>query len=88
MSASFQQILTVRPGGVLEVRSAELHEGDQAQVTVVVLPSPDAERSAVGAGGWRRFAGAVNSKDPRAGDNQRIDADLAAEFGGSSNPES
>ena len=77
-SASFQQIVTVQPGGVVEVCSPELHEGDQAQVTVVVLPPAGGER-ATGAGRWRRFAGAVNCEDARAGDNQRIDADLAVE---------
>ncbi|MDB5299438.1 MAG: hypothetical protein JWO87_1101 [Phycisphaerales bacterium] len=88
MSAAIKQIVTVRPGGVVEVRSPDLHEGDQAEVTVVVTQPAGGERDAAGSGGWRRYAGAVNSKDARAGDNQRIDADLAAEYGGRSKPES
>jgi len=87
MSATFQQTVTVRPGGVVEIRSPELHEGEQAQVTVVVLP-PLADGRANAQGGWQRFAGAVTGKDIQAGNNERIDADLAEEFGGRANAES
>lgn len=87
MSATFQQIVTVRPGGVVEIRSPELHEGEQAQVTVVVLP-PVVDGRANARGGWQRFAGAVTGKDIQAGNNECIDADLAEEFGGRANAES
>jgi hypothetical protein len=72
---------------VVEVRSPELHAGDQAEVTVVVT-QPTAKRSggdsavASAGGEWRRYAGAIDRSDARAGDNERIDADLADEFGG------
>jgi hypothetical protein len=79
MSAAIKQIVTVRAGGVVEVRSPELREGDQAQVTVVVVEPADTHGVAAGAGGWRRYAGAINSTDATAGDNQRIDTDLALE---------
>jgi hypothetical protein len=82
MPTTVKQITIVRPGGVVEVRSPELHEGEQAEVTVVVNgPAQVATQSS--AGGWRRFAGAFKSNDSRGGDNQRIDAELADEFGGS-----
>lgn len=80
MPAAIKQIVTVRPGGVVEVRSPDLHAGDQAEVTVVVVQPGSAEGDAA-VGGWRRYAGAVNSGDPRAGENQNIDSDLAAEYG-------
>ena len=77
MPLAIRQVVTVGSGGVVEVRSSELHEGDQAEVTVVVkLPAGSASP-----GGWRRYAGAVNSKDLASADNPRIDADLAAEYG-------
>jgi hypothetical protein len=88
MSAAIKQIVTVRPGGLVEVRSPELREGDRAEVTVVVMQPAGGEPVAAGPGGWRRYAGAANSKDARAGDNQRIDADLATEYGGRSKAES
>jgi hypothetical protein len=80
MLAAIKQIVTVRSGGVIEVHSPELHEGDRAEVTVVVL-TVEGERRPPGIDGWRRYAGAANSGDRRAGDNQRIDSDLAAEYG-------
>jgi hypothetical protein len=88
MSAAIKQIVIVRPGGVVEVRSPELHEGDQAEVTVIVTQPANHARANGGAGAWRRHAGTFNSKDKRAGDNQRIDADLAAEYGSRSKTES
>ena len=80
MSPAIKQIVTVRSGGVIEVHSPELHEGDLAEVTVIVVPAEGEDRPH-GTGGWRRYAGAANSGDRRAGDNERIDADLAAEYG-------
>jgi hypothetical protein len=87
MSSTIRQIVTVQPGGVVEIRSAELHEGDQAEVTVVVKGPSNGKTQDARIGGWRRYAGAVNRKDAQAGDNQRVDADLADEYGGESNAE-
>ena len=36
----------------------------------------------------RRHAGAVNSSDPNSSDNERIDADLAREYGNNYKDES
>jgi hypothetical protein len=80
MSAAIKQIVTVRSGGVVEVRSPELREGDQVEVTVVVMRAPDGAGDAASAGGWRRYAGAVSSGDPQAGNNSRVDVDLANEY--------
>jgi hypothetical protein len=87
MPSTIRQIVTVRPGGVVEVRSPELREGDEAEVTVVVNRPSNGKPQDSGHGGWRRYAGAVNRKDAQAADNQRIDADLEGEYGGGSNPE-
>ncbi len=87
MPSTIRQIVTVRPGGVVEVRSPELREGDQAEVTVVVNQPSNGKAQDSRPGNWQRYAGAVNGKDARAADNQRIDADLADEYGGGSNPE-
>jgi len=87
MPTAINQIVTVRAGGVVEVRSPELHEGDQAQVTVVVVQPASGERIPSKAGGWRQYIGAVSGSDARGGDNDRIDADLAAEYGNTLKPE-
>jgi hypothetical protein len=87
VSSTIRQTVTVRPGGVVEIRSPELHEGEQADVTVVVNRPPNGKPQDSPAGGWRRYAGAVNRKDAQAGDNQRVDADLADEYGGGDNAE-
>jgi hypothetical protein len=87
MSSTIRQTVTVRPGGLVEIRSPELREGDQAEVTVVVIRPPNGEPQAAPPGGWRRYAGAVNRNDAHAGDNQRIDADLANEYGGGADAE-
>jgi len=42
-------------------------------------PSPEQRRAAMES--LLEFAGAVNSGDPHSGDNDRIDADLAREYG-------
>lgn len=88
MPAAIKQIVTVRPGGVVEVRSPELREGDRAEVTVVVVHPANIQESSNGAGRWRRYAGAFNSGNPSAGDNDRIDADLAREYGNGAGAES
>ena len=69
------------------MRSPDLREGDQAEVTVTVM-RPAGEKAVAPSDEFRRFAGAVNSGDANAGDNQRIDADLAAEYGGAPKSES
>jgi hypothetical protein len=79
MSAAIKQIVTVRAGGVVEVRSPELNEGDQAQVTVTVVSSAKIQQDSAPIDDWRHYAGALSSADTHGGDNDRIDADLAAE---------
>ena len=81
MPAAIKQIVTVRPGGVVEVRSPELHEGERAEVTIVIMQAADAKDRANGVGRWRRHAGALGGEDAHAADTPRIDADLAAEYG-------
>jgi hypothetical protein len=69
MSSTIRQTVTVRQGGVVEIRSPELREGDQAEVTVVVKPPPNGKAQDSPPAGWRRYAGAVNRNDAKAGDN-------------------
>ena len=83
MALAIRQIVTVRAAGVLEVRSPDLHPGDQAEVTVVVTPKAETATHPPtdgGGGSWRDLAGAINTGDPRSSDNERIDADLADEY--------
>jgi|HubBroStandDraft_1064217.scaffolds.fasta_scaffold309881_2 hypothetical protein len=87
MPSTIRQTVTVRPGGLVEIRSPKLREGDQAEVTVVVTRPADVEAQGSLPGGWRRYAGAVNRNDSHAGDNQQIDADLADEYSGGANAE-
>lgn len=82
MPVSIKQTVIVRAGGVIEMHSPDLHEGDEAQVTVVVTRQTRSASSDSTKNGWKRFAGAVNSGNPHAGDNESIDADLASEYGG------
>jgi len=63
MSSTIRQTVTVRCGGVVEIHSPELHEGDQADVTVVVTRSPNGKTQDPQPAGWRQYAGAVNRKD-------------------------
>lgn len=82
MAVTIKQRVTVQPGGVVEVRSPELTPGARAEVTVLVEqagPAPAEPGRPVA--DWRGFAGAVDSGDPRSSDNDRIDADLAREYG-------
>ncbi|HEX4125109.1 MAG TPA: hypothetical protein VHY37_10325 [Tepidisphaeraceae bacterium] len=80
MSLAIKQTVTVQPGGVVEVRSPELYEGDRAEVTGVVDRSAAATIGS-SSGSWRRYAGAVRSDRENAGDSEQIDADLASEYG-------
>jgi hypothetical protein len=84
MAEEIRQVLTVQSSGVLEVRSPALHCGDRAEVTIVLMPAAEesSPTKTTETGGWRRFAGAVNSGNPNAGDNESIDADLAREYMG------
>jgi hypothetical protein len=85
MVAAIRQQVTVQADGLIEVRSPELRAGARAEVIVLVeqpaapVRSPEDPQVA-----WERLlrhAGAVKGGDPRAGDNDRIDADLAREYG-------
>jgi hypothetical protein len=80
MSLAIKQVVTVQAAGVLEVRSPDLHPGDQAEVTVVVTPKSNQTTQPPTGGDWRDLAGAINSADPCGSDNERIDADLANEY--------
>ena len=83
MVAAIRQHVTVKEGGVIEVRSPDLRPGEEAEVIVLV-----GMRAQLGGnqpksrarGGWRRYAGAIHSGDPHSADNDRIDADLAREY--------
>ena len=91
MVSAIRQQVTVQTAGVIEVRSPELRAGERAEVIVLVEGSPadrpragEAPRGPDPAGAWerlRRHAGAVRGGDPSASDNERIDADLAREYG-------
>jgi hypothetical protein len=75
--------VTIQPGGLVEVRSADLTPGLEAEVIVLVdQPSavPEAAPSNLSSG-WRQFAGAIDSGDVRASATERIDEDLAREYG-------
>jgi hypothetical protein len=77
---AIKQVVTVRTDGIVEVRSPQLHEGDRAEVTVVVVqPASEGKRANGDTAKWRRFAGAVKGASVRGGDNAGIDADLASE---------
>jgi hypothetical protein len=82
MPATIKQTVTVKPGGVVEIRSPELQEGDVAEVTVVVGQPPAPSELTSQARDWRRFAG-IFKGDPNTGDNRRVDAELAKEYGSS-----
>lgn len=53
MVAAVKQIVTVRPGGVVEVRSSDLPDGATAEVIVLIekpAPAPRTLTSFIGAG--------------------------------------
>ena len=89
MVAALRQQVTVKPGGLIEIRSPELEPGSRAEVIVLLAgkspAAPPAEAPVDGAaasrGGWRRHAGALQGGDPAVSENDRIDADLAREYG-------
>ena len=92
MVAAIRQHVTVQAGGVVQVSSPELTPGASAEVIILITAQPDgrppypaaalSEPSAPRAGNWRRHAGALRGGgDPRASNNERIDRDLASEYG-------
>jgi hypothetical protein len=85
MVAAIRQNVMVQAGGVVEVRSPELIPGARAEV-IVLVEQPLVANVAPGRApaDWRRFAGALNTGDPRSSDNDHIDADLAKEYGSAS----
>src|SRR5438105_1147024 len=46
MLAAIKQTVTIQSQGLVEVRSPELHEGDQAEVTVLITQRADSVRGA------------------------------------------
>lgn len=89
MVAAIKQRVTVQPGGIVQVRSPELTPGSRAEVIVLVeqpeaTPPVDPGRPVAD---WRRFAGAIDSGDPRSSDNDRIDVDLAGESRSARDPD-
>jgi hypothetical protein len=73
MVAAIKQRVTVKPGGLIEVRSPELLAGQQADVIVLVnaatLPPPTGDDESLRASSLarlRRFIGAIDSGDPRS----------------------
>jgi hypothetical protein len=83
MVTAIKQHVTVKEGGLIEVRSPDLRPGEQAEVIVLVEARTDVGRNSPSIhprGGWRRYAGAIHSGDPHSADNDRIDADLAREY--------
>jgi hypothetical protein len=74
MSSTLRKIVTIQPGGRVEIPETNLPEGQQVEVTVrpIVSRQPDGRN-------WRDLAGSFNSDDATAGENDKIDADLARE---------
>lgn len=89
MVAAIKQRVTVQPGGIVEVRSPELRPGARAEVIVLIEQPVAAVRVDPGrpVADWRRFAGVIDSGDPRSSANGRIDADLAREHDPARAPE-
>ncbi len=82
MVVTIKQRVTVQPGGIVEVQSPELTPGAHAEVIVLVEQPGEAPTDPLRApADWRRFSGIIDSGDPRSSDNDRIDADLAGEYG-------
>jgi hypothetical protein len=82
--------VTIQPGGVIEVRSPDLPAGARAEVIILLersatqSPETTGNSPADAADAWerlRRHAGIFDGGDPHASDNDRIDADLAREYG-------
>jgi hypothetical protein len=63
MSPAIKQTVTIRTGGLVEVRSPELHEGDQAEVTVIVTERAGQTPNASPLGSDPRMARAAASKE-------------------------
>ncbi|MCY3023327.1 MAG: hypothetical protein NTW87_30480 [Planctomycetota bacterium] len=92
MVTALRQVVTIQPGGRIEITAPELRAGTKAEVIVLLAerkragraakshPKPAQRKPRAGRGGFERFIGAVNSGDPHSADNDRIDADLAREY--------
>ncbi|HZN68894.1 MAG TPA: hypothetical protein VFB66_26680 [Tepidisphaeraceae bacterium] len=83
MVAAIRQQVTVKADGVIEVRSPDLRAGDRAEV-IVLVEQPLKRPATADPQSWDRLLrhmGAVDSGDPHAADNERIDTDLAREYG-------
>lgn len=79
MVQAIRQVVTVEEGGVVRLRSDQLSAGARVELIVLVdEPTPAQAKSP--AGDWKKFIGSINSGDPRAGDNDGIDRDLAREY--------
>jgi hypothetical protein len=65
MPAAIKQTVTIRTGGLVEVRSPELHEGDQAEVTVIVTERAGETPNAHTLGGDPGMPRAAASKELR-----------------------
>lgn len=93
MVAAIKQRVTVQAGGLIEVRSPELRQGQQADVIVLIEsaaatpPRPEVDPTGdTPLARLQKFAGAFDSGDPHASDNERIDADLANTYGATNAP--
>jgi hypothetical protein len=97
MVAAIRQQVIVQAGGRIEVQSPDLTPGARADVIILLTtqsdratttdatsapPQPPAQQNS----GWRRHAGALHGGDPGSSDNERIDADLAREYGSDHEP--
>jgi hypothetical protein len=78
MVQAIREIVTVEEGGVVRLRSGQLSPGEKVEL-IVLMEQPLHPRTAPSSNGphWRDFAGIHHSGDPRSGDNDRIDEDLA-----------
>jgi hypothetical protein len=84
LGARFMQPIefhTTINNGVIAVPPEHLPLLSGGGATVIVVPDVPQGNAASEAGGLRRHFGAVHGGDPRAADNDRIDADLAQEYG-------
>jgi hypothetical protein len=79
MVQAIKQVVTVEEGGVVRLRSDQLSPGTRVELIVLVDQAAPAEASSP-PGDWKMFIGSINSGDPHAGDNDRIDRDLAREY--------
>jgi hypothetical protein len=77
---AIKQEVTVQANGLIEVRSPELHEGDVAEVTVLIKAAAKDATSGAKKPNWRDFIGYLGPGDHGSSDNVAIDRDLAASY--------